>query len=196
MNAKGNNIMRVLVANVNGLNINEGWCKWNYTYQRMKEDGVDIVGLCETNTKWDNNLRYEALREIKQFGSASKLATSTSSEITSPEIQRGGTSLSVQKKLVGRVTSVSEDKSKLGRWTYVRLQGKGTEMLTIMAVYRSHKSKMGDGSSYSQQRRLMRIQGIKNPDPRKQFMVDLVNAIRGWNKEGEILVMGGFNSGL
>ena len=65
----------------------------------------------------------------------------------------------------------------LGRWSYMTLKGKNSVTITIITAYRVSQVSMpqhGDGTTYHQQHMLMSKQGIKSPNPRGQFVTDII----------------------
>ena len=101
--------MRIIGANIYGIGISEGWTKWNYTYQNMKESEVEVVGLCETNINWDANKKHTAEIQKREHSMASRLEVSTSSEQSLTNTQRRGTSFFVHNDLVERIAGSGRD---------------------------------------------------------------------------------------
>ena len=73
------------------------------------------------------------------------------------------------------------------------LEGKNSVTITIITAYRVSQVSMpqhGDGSTYHQQHMLMSRQGIKSPNPRGQFVPDIIIFINEQQrKDREIILM-------
>ena len=69
-----------------------------------------------------------------------------------------------QGPIVGRMALTGTDSRGLGCWSYIVLNGKYKKKIWIIAGYRVSQSyKTGDQTAYAQQERLLKMQGIKNP---------------------------------
>jgi hypothetical protein len=70
------------------------------------------------------------------------------------------------------------DPSGMGRWSYQTLVGKKNTKITIITGYRCVPNASTDSSAWTQQRIFMRDRQSKtSPDPRKQFVIDLIKFI-------------------
>ena len=100
--------------------------------------------------------------------------------------------------IVGGVETSNHDASGLGRWTLLKLRGRGHRMLTIISAYRVSQSTLtaGHDTAYNQQYRALRRQGIQHPKPKLQFIKDLITTINNHKREGEVIVMLDANSEL
>ena len=92
-----------------------------------------------------------------------------------------------------RIIEGTEDDSYMGRWSVIRLQGKGNRKLAIICGYRPVKTeirKTGSSIVYRQQWNHMRALGNENPEPRSQFLKDLTKYIKSLRDDNhEILLM-------
>ena len=92
-----------------------------------------------------------------------------------------------------RIIEGTEDDSGMGRWSVIRLQGKGNRKLAIICGYRPVKTEMrttGSSTVYRQQWNHMRALGNENPEPRSQFLKDLTKYIKSLRDDNhEILLM-------
>ena len=80
------------------------------------------------------------------------------------------------------------DESKLGRWTWVRLQARENRWLRIIAAYRPVIS-TELGSTYVQHERYFRA--LENYTcPRKQFLIDLKVDLKVWLAAGDHIILG------
>ena len=93
----------------------------------------------------------------------------------------------------GRVIDCTEDSHDMGRWSTIRLQGSEGKKLAIVCGYRVVDTDIqtaGSSTAYSQQWTKLRTSRQEKPDPRKQYLVDLKEYIKGLKKENrEVLLM-------
>ncbi|KAI2503673.1 hypothetical protein MHU86_10797 [Fragilaria crotonensis] len=83
-----------------------------------------------------------------------------------------------------------EDPSGLGRWSGLTFLGKRNKRLTVITAYRSPRQQPNAGFGfYDQQYALLLSKGVKKPNVRKQFIVDITSFINALQTAGhEILV--------
>jgi exonuclease III len=91
------------------------------------------------------------------------------------------------------VVAKGEDPFGLGRWSYITFQGKDSVKVTIVTAYNATPSP-GDCTYYHQQlrviSRLQREQNIHvNPDPRRQFILDLQSWLESLAREGHQFIL-------
>jgi hypothetical protein len=99
--------------------------------------------------------------------------------------------------MVGRVKGYHKD--RYGRWTRVDLLGRSGNIVSVICAYQvvQEQGQHGDQTAYSQQVRMMRLEGNEAPDPRPQFIQDLTTLIKSLNKSNQdILLMGDFNESI
>jgi hypothetical protein len=105
-------------------------------------------------------------------------------------IQHGGVGICTTDEGVHRVLSTNHDPSGLGRWAWVRLQGKAGRTIRIITAYRPCGAS-GKGAVWEQHQRHF---GIQEPNhvinPRLQFLTDLSTAINAWQSAGDYLILG------
>lgn len=95
-------------------------------------------------------------------------------------------------RLTGRIEETGKDPLGLGRWVYTKHIGRSRCTLLIIIAYRVAQSSMtpGDNTSYNQQYRALRRQGIDNPKPKQLFCQHLLPHIQAWTaKKYKILLM-------
>jgi hypothetical protein len=92
---------------------------------------------------------------------------------------------------VHRVIGTGQDTSGLGRWAWVRLQGKAGRTICTITAYRPCKSVGGSGTVWEQHRRYF---GHKYPNqivnPRDRFLSDLKTKMNKWKASGDLLILG------
>ena len=87
-----------------------------------------------------------------------------------------------------RVCAKGHDPERLGRWTWLRLQGKNNIYTRIVSAYQPVKNTSEIGSTYQQQLRYFRNQEIYT-DPLTLFDRDLLTEITLWMSEGDNIVI-------
>jgi hypothetical protein len=128
------------------------------------------------------------------------LATSTSSLRSNSKYKPGGTCTGLTQQYCGRHESSGSDPHGLGRWSFIRLNGKHGKPLVVVTSYRGCKASIGKAGSptaFHQEWHLLRLNGNPNPDPRKSAIIDLIVEIERWKSEGAHVILGGdFNKNL
>ena len=105
--------------------------------------------------------------------------------------QPGGTFMATTNRWATRSTGKPlVDPTGLGRWSGLCFLGKRGKRLAILTAYRSpRQTTKGGFGFYDQQYSLLLAQGVKKPNVRKQFIVDLVAFINTLQSDGyEVIV--------
>jgi hypothetical protein len=126
-----------------------------------------------------------------------KLFTSSSDEEWNDVRKPGDTLIGIVGPLVGRVKSHSVD--KYGRWTQVDLLGRSGRIISIICAYQVVQATghHGDRTTHSQQVRMMRLEGQLQPNPRKQFIIDMKGLVKSLYKKGnDVVLMGDSNESI
>ena len=91
----------------------------------------------------------------------------------------------------------TEDESNMGRWSTMRIQGKGENKIAFICAYQVCAQNIrttGSSTVYQQQWCHLRATGIEEPDPRQQFIVDLTTHMKRLKaNKHEIFLMGDMN---
>ena len=105
--------------------------------------------------------------------------------------QPGGTCSLAFDHLATTVTDTGNDESGLGRWSWVKVEGKAGHVTRIISAYRPCRN--GNARSlqtvYAQQRRHWLSQH-RHISPIKAFRDDLLAALQAWRETGERLILG------
>jgi len=120
------------------------------------------------------------------------IATTNSSDLINKLNQHGGTFQAIIGPWVSRAVTTSHDESGLGRWSYIKLQGKEDKRYIILSGYRvceNQQVDMGSNNTYNQQYRLLHQKGHRNPDPRTQFVNDLIQVINKWRAQQKAVLI-------
>jgi len=78
----------------------------------------------------------------------------------------------------------SQDTTGLGWWSYVEMQGKNNQRYIILSGYRVGENQtidFGSNNTYNQQYHILHQQGHHSPDPRDQFVDNLIQRIQDWH---------------
>ena len=198
---KASGHLRILLQNPNKISAQNDFVDFQYICQRMLAHDVDIFGLSESGVDWKQGYpRNKCNKIMRDFWPHSRLIGSTSDIPSKEVVQFGGTCTVVTDKWTGRIESSGSDPQGLGRWSYVRLNGKNGRRVTIVTVYQVCKQSVttaGAKTAYMQQWNLLRRAGQDDPNPRKSFCNDLDAFLTPLQAAGdELLVMGDLNEQL
>jgi exonuclease III len=189
--AFGDNILNdsefetILFQNINGIKDETNWTQIIHT---MKDLNIDIFGFAEINKSMDNFSKQKWTGIIQKQFYLSRTIHSESSVKFDSEYKPGGTITTVTGKWQARITEMGQDRWKLGRWSYIRISSKKSNLIIITA-YRPCKTS-GPMTAWMQQWTILRESGMAAPDPVKSFYQDLEQELQSWaQKEYEILLM-------
>ena len=103
-------------------------------------------------------------------------------------LQFGGVALIAIGEIVHRIVESGKDERKLGRWVWIRIQGKHNQCTRIISGYRPNVSHEL-GSVYQQQIRYLEQEG-ETKDPLTVFDEDLSALINSWKESGDEIILG------
>jgi hypothetical protein len=93
----------------------------------------------------------------------------------------------------GRIVSYLQDSRQMGRWCGIKMRLKHDQHLHIILAYRvcdQNLGQVGVETAFSQQHFLLSLANVTTPNPRNQFMDDLIISVKKWQATGdEILIM-------
>jgi hypothetical protein len=201
MSEKSASLCRLYFVNINGISSNHEFLAFQDALESLLANGVDIFGLSETNLDWLKHMIRDKCGKIcHDFYVTSLLSTSTSSIRSNRNYKPGGTCTGLTQQYCRRYQSSGSDPHGLGRWSFLRLYGKGTESLVIITAYRvckDHIGKSGSTTAFHQEWHLLRLNGNLNPNSRKAFITDLLVGVEKWKAAGAHIILGGdFNENL
>ena len=149
--------------------------------------GIDVMGLQETKTPWTPaNIRLynQQCQMVWPTGSCS-VFSSAPVDYTDKDYQAGGTALVAHGPTKGRV--IASDSDPLGRFSWMRLQGKRDEGILVISAYRTCHTKSdnpGPWTAWYQQYSGLRTRGVTNPESRHLLLDDLADLIAEHRNEG------------
>jgi hypothetical protein len=151
----------------------------------------DVFLMTEVGPCWNKVSAYDQWQEqsIGQLAHYKSVFSYNKTELNLTEtIQHGGVSVCTTDEGVHHVINTGGNILGLGRWAWVRLQGKAGRTIRIITAYRPCGAG-GEGTVWEQHQRHF---GIKYPDgvinPREQFLTDLRTAIESWQATGDYLI--------
>jgi len=145
----------------------------------------------ETNTPWKPAPLQAIQTQCRRVYRHSKLATSFSKDSMENTYQPGGMLTLALGKWASRVVSHGSDEI-LGRWSYLEFVGKHGMRLFVVSAYRVCNQQF-DATTITvtaQQTRLLLQQGVQNPDPKTQFITDLISQVNQWRATGAEVLIG------
>ncbi len=187
---------RILLQNPNGIKPSVTEPEFLFSLHLCHEIGIGAICLAETNLNWNNSQHHISLRRcLYRNWKATKFQTSVPEERFLGNYQPGGTATIVTDRWTSRVVTCGSDPLGLGRWSFIVLRGKQDTNICIVTAYRVCNDKYtGPKTAYQQQRRhlssLFRKQGkVINPDPHRQFILDLQAWIEFKQAEGMQIIL-------
>ncbi len=141
--------------------------------------------LVENQNKWFERVigKFRAHRSL--FG-----CNTTEHSITGLQ-QYGGVGLIATDEAVNRARNGGKDPSGLGRWVWMRFQGRNGHMTRVVSIYRPCHGNNGAASVHAQHVRYFK--GIKELDrkPREALYEDLFEEATIWQTEGDHIIIAG-----
>jgi len=135
----------------------------------------------ETNMAWKPASTLAIQPQCHRVHQHRKLVTSSSQDSTEARFQPGGTLTLALGKWASRVIKWGHDEL-LGRWSFLEFVGQHGMRLIVVSAYRvcAQPFDATTITAMAQQTRLLLQQGVPNPNPRKQFLTDLISQITQW----------------
>ena len=129
------------------------WSKLQLALEKLIELKVDVFGFVETNLAWTPEDRQKVKRIIsKNTEKQSKCEMSASDDPCASSSQPGGSMIGVMGNHVGRVLEADYDRSGLGRWSWMCLNGKKTK-LYIVSAYGCNKRSLTASTRHAHNKR-------------------------------------------
>jgi hypothetical protein len=124
----------------------------------------------------------------KMHDSSAIFAYNTTEPDISERVQYGGVGIVASTEIKHRIVQRGKDPTGLGRWAWLRTEGKEGHHVRYVTAYRPCESG-GAGSVFQQHARsLGKTNDFRNP--RTAILEDLVLAIRGWMQSGDHIILG------
>ena len=182
---------RVVWQNHNGFKrVNDTLPSWAATMDFLRGLNTSLFGFTEPNLQWDKKLLANAKDTQRRFFDHGYLVTSESELKFPTSYKPGGTCIGVNGKWTTRMTGQGVDPSGQGRWSYIILSGRATDVMFISAyrVCQKAGAKVGPLTSYAQQWTMSRVAGKATPDPRKDFIDDIIQFVNEQRTDRQLAV--------
>ena len=179
---------RFMHQNVKGLTHTTGGEDYNYYLSWMASFSVDVFGMSETNTSWQQpHLQSDFRSRVQRQFRYGKTSFGFPSEEVDPShpnetFQAGGNLQVVQGRLTTTVSGKEIiDSSGLGRWCGLTFEGKRGQKFSVITAYRVCESSISNaplGSAFHREYSYFQDQGELRPQPRRRFLQDIKGAIK------------------
>ena len=128
---------------------------------------------------------------ISMKGSFSRLSYNTNDGDTACWNQYGGTGVTLTADMKSRIVDKGSDPTKLGWWTWVRIEGKAGESTVFVSAYRPCRNTTGIDTVWSQHVRCYQQERtIQDPDVQAIFIEDLCSALGTFRNDSNHVVLG------
>jgi hypothetical protein len=177
---------RIVLWNPVGFPLNRESGKSKVIEEAIRTLNADVICLAETNVNWNKVTVQNRLHErflgwwqrvsinIAHYASIPTKHLAA----TSPH-QYGGVVLCSVNDGAARVVEYGKDGTGLGRWAWMKYQGKDGHAVRIVVAYRCNRPTAFAGSVYNQQKAYFE-ENDDDRDPRTAFWEDLVQEIKPW----------------
>ena len=195
--------LRMYYQNVNGIKAKNS--EWEDMLKSLSENQVGVFGFAETNFQWTPiatkicvNKARSALKRHHGKKVDLTLQTSACCGWNGSQYQPGGTCTGALGQWASRIASREEDPDRLGRWSCLRIQIKGT-VISIITAYRVCKTKVNleTNTAYAQQWKELTAKSSKKVNPREKTLTDLKKYVKKEiEKKREVVLMMDANESL
>ena len=190
---KCDNTVRIYFQNVNSFGLSQGTNKVNTILRSMQTMECDIATFVQTSINWRFlHLRNRLRMSLQRLFPIHKLNIARNKFNSEQPALPGGCAQIVTGNWSGRVIEFIHDFRNMGRWCGVKLRLKGDRHLYLITAYRvcqQSSAHIGPETAYRQQELMLALEGFVSPDPRKQFILDLMKCIKEWQTSNdEVLV--------
>ena len=180
--AHAHNDVDIFRINQNGFpRVNNKLPSWASTVDFLCGLNASLFAFTKPNLQWNSTFLHEAKTIQRRFFTHGHLTTSES-DLQFPTLYKpGGTCIGVNGKWTTRIRDSGVDPTGQGRWSYVIISGCDTPDILFISAYRvcqKARSKAGPLTSYAQQWTMSHIAGNPHPDPRNDFISDLIQFLQ------------------
>ena len=117
--------IRILIQNVNELELSTTCHTLEETYNSIKKINIDITCLAETNTNWNHpKAKTQIYKITKQFWNRSKLTTAISSVSLNKVHKPGGIAILFTPLITLRIIQEHQDTTGMGRCASITINGR------------------------------------------------------------------------
>ena len=196
--SKDHNAIRMWNVNANTILTHNDYSELHELCLSIIDYNINIVGFQEINLNLLNPKIRDAITKVfKQYFTV-KIIFSTTPIQSPSDWKPGGTMLVILGKLTHSITNTSSD--SMGRWCRATIELADNKQFIIYSSYNVIDTSIataGPNTIFFQQWKLLRLNGILIPNPRKQMIADLHHDITKYRKENDYLcIMGDLNEEL
>jgi len=180
---------RVLSKNISTLNTQN--LDMQAIATELQSCDTSIFLAQETNIPWNPSNINTVRSHCQNILRHQKLAVSSSTDSANGTHQPGGTLTLAIGKWASRIIKWGSDEP-LGRWSYLELAGQHGMRLIVVSTYRVCPQPFDATTTTvtAQQTRILLQQGVPNPNPREQFITDLIQQITTWRQHHKEVLIG------
>jgi len=185
-------IIRILSHNVNTINPAQDFLEWKAVAYTLHNYSVGIACLQETNTQWTPPLINRVWQVFQQLPKQmAKLATSSSKDVILGNYQPGGTCTVSLGCWTTRARLADQDYHGLGCWSYIKFEGRDAHRNIFASGYRScnQPTRLGSRTYHDQQYCLLLAASHTRPNPRLQFLDDIIQQIQTWRHQKKAVLL-------
>jgi len=156
----------------------------------MLDMDAHVLCIQEPNLHWNDGIRQPIYKLFQWAFMHAKISTSHSTYPNDGTHQPGGTFIATLGCYAARVVSTGIDNSGMGRWSYHEIIGHNNTRYLIITAYRvgSQRPLIGTNTAYTQQYHILLRQHHLQPDPREQFVTDIIAFVHHWQRTHDILL--------
>jgi hypothetical protein len=191
MHSKGDETFRVGFQNIANLPQDMRTAKSRQTISYMVQRHYDVFMMSEIGLCW-KKLGVEDQWFERTFGkfktTRSCMAYNKTELGMTRALQPGGVGILAADDVVHRIVKHGRDESGLGRWAWLKLQGRQGTRIRIISVYRPCDSDGPESVNQQQQRFLTKKKRLE--DPREAIYADLFDEVSAWIEEGDQIIIG------
>jgi hypothetical protein len=186
-------IFCIYFQNINGIQYKTPNSRWQPHLNYMKDKGISISGLAETNTNWQHKEQL-MIESNSVFKNSSVIVADN--EFNPPDRSPylpGGCLQICTDHWTARIIETYHDPRRMGRWIGQKYRMRDGKKLSIITAYRpclqsSKENTKASITATHQQKLLYRRYKKKDIDPRKLFMSDITELITNIEKIQRIYV--------
>jgi hypothetical protein len=189
---KVDGILRIMLHNIANIPEDKRTSKSRQLMSYIVQKQADAFLMTEVGLCWkkvdSSNQWFE--RIFGKFRNARSVFAYNKTELSRTKVlQPGGVGMIVTDDASHKVCEQGRDETGLGRWTWVRLQGKDGVKVRILTAYRPCDS-VGPDTVNEQHYRYLRKHRKGDTAPRTAFYEDLFPLIKSWKNEGDHVIIG------
>ena len=191
MGTKQRNTVRIALQNIQLLPANSRNFKSKHLVNYIIQAELDIFMMNEVGLNWravsaDNQWVERTQGNLN--GSRTVFAHNTTEPKITDAVQYGGVGIFANKEISHRIISSGKDPTNLGRWSWIRIQGKEGHTVRIATAYRPWESPGASTVFHQQARGLSQTGDHRNPI--EALLKDLTEAILVWKEAGDHIIIG------